>query len=133
MAAHIEVREPAARRCPFASARIPRDAMAACPGYAAETLDDLSVAGRRLPNPGTCCAHLTAERRGAGRFTPACHHPEAARVTEAARAMLRREMARALRVDEDAADPASRRLTSSSGAASELSPSESTSAPASIR
>lgn len=78
-------------RCPFARARVSRDAMAACPGYAPEVIGDLSVAGRPVPSPETSCAHLSAEARAAGRFVPACRHPEAARITGSARAMLRRD------------------------------------------
>jgi hypothetical protein len=74
---------------------VARDAMAGCPGYARERLGDLSVAGRRVPNPGTSCMHLRPAELVPGRFAPACHHPESAVITEAARAVLRRGAAQA--------------------------------------
>jgi hypothetical protein len=76
-------------RCPLASTRAPRDAMAACPGYSRETVQDLSVAGHTVANPGTTCGHLGAEPLATGRYVPACHHPEAAWITRAASTMLR--------------------------------------------
>jgi hypothetical protein len=77
-------------RCPFSVTGVLPDAMSACPGFATDPVIQVSLSSPRdSAAPVVSCAHLAALRVATGRYAPVCHHPEAERITVAARALVR--------------------------------------------